>query len=89
MSTIIICAIVVVLVGLFCEIRLLMAEKQKLRLQAIIKDREERIEGLGAMAMEMLEDLKATYHVLADKAPEEDIDLLIQEKKFELLTEEE
>lgn len=88
MSTIIICAVVVVLAGLLCEARLLIANKKILRLRAMVKEREEHLNELGDIANDTLLDLKATYYVLYDKAPDEDIELLIQEKKFKILMEE-
>ena len=91
MSTIIICAFVVVIVALICEVRLMGADKEKLRLNSIIKDREERIEALADVGFEMIDDLRATYLVLLDKVEgdSEDVDLLILEKKIEMLREEE
>lgn len=91
MSTIIICAFVVVIVALICEVRLMRADKEKLRLNSIIKDREKRIEALADVGFEILDDLRATYLVLLDKLEDdnEDIDLLILEKKIEMLREEE
>lgn len=91
MSTIIICAFVVVIVALICEVRLMGADKEKLRLNNIIKDREERIDFLADAGLEAIDDLIATYLVLLDKVEDdsEDVDLLILEKKIEMLREEE
>lgn len=83
MGTVIVCLIVVILISVVSELRIITAEKR------VLKKAKERIDGLAEISLEIMDDLKYTYHAFNDYVEDGvDIELLIQEKKTEMILEE-
>lgn len=80
MGTVIVCLIVIVLISAVSEVRIITAEKR------VLKKAKERIDGLAEISLELVDDLKYTYHAFNDYVEDGvDIELLIQEKKTEMI----
>jgi hypothetical protein len=88
MSTIIVCAFVIVLIALFSEIRIAIKTTENLKLEAIVIDSEKRFNRLRNLSEDMLEDYEALYDVMTDHFTDDEIDEMVFNKKNQLLEDE-
>lgn len=84
MTTIIVCACVIVFIALFSEIRIGIRETQNAHLKALITDREKRYNSLHTLSENMLGDYEAMYEAMLDHFTDDEIDIMVYDKKRQL-----